>query len=396
MSYGGNFNAKDFKDQYEEHHPTDPRYRSPMYSSDHTGRHPNENSDFGEGISSNYAAKIQPLHDDEDDSALFRRKPSADFYESTIKRKNVAPSLSKSPPYASASTNLHAGGPKTDELYNDVPILGSESKMEHAPSLRSHRSEVHRTINRPILSHSTTGEYRSASKSRSNNGTTDIQQFLDSSDPDELADGLAYGVNVSDVQAPYPSMLNNPSSSGVYSSNGEPLANMNILTTKKEAPSKRPPEAEVAEGLAYGINISDVQDPYPSMRNSITTQGVYSSNLPSGSGGGKLSAHLNSSHKILPPIKEATPIIPPNAPTEPKLPRPRVSRRFLRYTQTQRQPDLALARRVDSARYTLGEDNEHVLKCPSCQSLLKLPKLAVLMQCPTCSNINPTTSTSSF
>lgn len=359
MSYGGNFNAKrenSFRNQYDEQYSTDSHSRPNLYSSDQVGRHPNGNNYFNEGISSNYAAKTQPLHDDDDNSALFGRKPSADLYGSKMQRKIPARKHSKSLAYASATTNLHTGGPKTDERYNDISFHRSESNIDHEPSLRSSTSEVHRTVNRPILAQSTTGGYRSTSKSRNNRRTTDIQQFLDSTDSEDLADGRAYGVNISHVQDPYPSMLNDATATGVYSSNGEPLADMNILT-KKEAPKTNLPEGEISEGLGYGINISDLQDPYPSMLNNSTAQGVYSSHLPPGSGGGKPSAHAHSAHKIVPPTKEATPIMPPNVAVEPKITRPRVSRRFLRYTQPHRQPDSAHARRVDNARYMPGEEN---------------------------------------
>lgn len=402
MSYGGNFNAKrdnNLTDQYEEWHSNDHRNRSVTYRSDHAGRNdykqPNGNQGFNKGISSNYASKAKAVHDDDDTSTLFGHKPAADLYDSTSHRKNAARTLSKSPPYASAAANQYAGSPKGAVRHNSASVFGLESQIDRGPSLRSSRSEGHRASSRPILTHSTTGEYRSTRKSRNNHGTTDIHQFLDSSDQEEMMDGMAYGVNMSDVQDPYPSTKSNVAAKGVYSTAGEPLANMNVLTTtKKEPPQITSPEGELAEGLAYGISVADLQDPYPSMRNSTTAQGGYSSNPTSSAG--KSLAHSNISHKTLPPTKEATPIMPPNAATEPKLPRPRVSRRYLRYTQKEWQPDLAFARRVENARCTPGEYDKHVLKCPSCHSLLKVPKLAVLMQCPNCATINPTTSTSSL
>jgi hypothetical protein len=147
-----------------------------------------------------------------------------------------------------------------------------------------------------------------------------------------------------------------------------------------------------ARGVAVGVASSSVRDPYPSLRNS-STPGAYASSEPSQNVPPAAAARRSSSSsRLLPPKKEATPIMPPSLAVEPTLPRPKVSRRFLPYTKQARQPDLAVAKKVKNARYKAGDDDKHVLKCPNCQSFLKIPKLAVLMQCPTCSMVSPATT----
>lgn len=155
--------------------------------------------------------------------------------------------------------------------------------------------------------------------------------------------------------------------------------------------------AAAAVGVGVGVNARGLH-PYPSLRNTRTTSGSYSSHSSSQQPGAVASAAARrapSNIRLLPPKKEATPIMPPSLAVEPAMPRPRVSRRFMEYTRLARQPDLAVAKKVKNNRYKAGDDDKHVLKCPNCQSFLKIPKMAVLMQCPTCSTVSPATSSSS-
>ena len=156
---------------------------------------------------------------------------------------------------------------------------------------------------------------------------------------------------------------------------------------------------ESALGVGVGANV-DLRS-YPSHQNSRVPSDTYSYSSASQPGAvaslPTSAAYRSSSNapRLLPPKKEATPIMPPSLAVEPLMPRPRVSRRFQHYTNLPRQPDLAVAKKVKNARLKAGEDDKYVLKCPSCQSFLKIPKMAVLMQCPTCSTVSPATSSSS-
>lgn len=140
-------------------------------------------------------------------------------------------------------------------------------------------------------------------------------------------------------------------------------------------------------GLGVGVGVARMRDPYPSM----STDGA--AHRPGATSVASAARRPNNNPKLLPPRKEATPIMPPSLAVEPTMPRPKTSRRFLHYTKLQRHPDLAVAKKVKNARYKAGDDDRHVLKCPNCQSFLKIPKMAVLMQCPTCSTVSPATST---
>jgi len=187
-------------------------------------------------------------------------------------------------------------------------------------------------------------------------------------------------------------------SSGVYGANSGSrggLPNINDHTNELNRFLEPSDMVATATGVAVGVASSSggVADPYPSLRNnSASTPGAYASAEPSTNVPPAAARRSNSNPRLLPPKKEATPIMPPSLAVEPTLPRPKVSRRFLPYTKQARQPDLAVAKKVKNARYKAGDDGKHVLKCPNCQSFLKIPKLAVLMQCPTCSTVSPATT----
>lgn len=150
--------------------------------------------------------------------------------------------------------------------------------------------------------------------------------------------------------------------------------------------------------LGVGVGTSVHYNPYPSLQNSRTNSDAYSYSSASQPGAvASLPATAayrptSNTQRLLPPKKEATPIMPPSLAVEPLMPRPRVSRRFQHYTNLPRQPDLAVAKKVKNARLKPGDDDKYVLKCPKCQSFLKIPKMAVLMQCPTCSTVSSATS----
>jgi hypothetical protein len=144
--------------------------------------------------------------------------------------------------------------------------------------------------------------------------------------------------------------------------------------------------------IGVGVMSTELQDPYPSLR----TGGLDGDAYPSASlNQGVAVARRTNAAAMLPPKKEATPLMPPSLAVELDMPRPKVSRRYLHYAKQERQPDLAVAKQVKNARYKAGDDDMCVLKCPNCQSFLKIPKMAVLMQCPTCSTVSPATSSSS-
>ena len=152
---------------------------------------------------------------------------------------------------------------------------------------------------------------------------------------------------------------------------------------------------EAAMGVGVGIDANLI--PYPSLSSART--GLVAS-YPSTSQPGAVASAASTrsgprSSRVLPPKKEATPVMPPSLAVEPTMPAPRVSRRYLQYTRLPRLPDLAVAKKVKNARYKVGDEDHQVLKCPNCQSFLKIPKMAVLMQCPTCSTVSPATSSSS-
>ena len=150
-------------------------------------------------------------------------------------------------------------------------------------------------------------------------------------------------------------------------------------------------------GMGVGVGVDADLLPYPSR---IPSRAPSVASYPSASQPGAVASGAASrsgpmASRVLPPKKEATPVMPPSLAVDPTMPAPRVSRRYLQYTSLPRQPDLAVAKKVKNARYKVGDEEKQVLKCPNCQSFLKIPKMAVLMQCPTCSTVSPATSSSS-
>jgi hypothetical protein len=147
---------------------------------------------------------------------------------------------------------------------------------------------------------------------------------------------------------------------------------------------------------------------------SDTNYSSYSTNRPSHSLAGTHSSHTLSSHpqppggaiatvspvtsrpssliRELPPKKEATPILPPSSPVEPPKPQSRVNHRYQQYTKCPRQPNRVVAKKAKNARLKPGDEDMQILKCPNCQSFLKVLKMAVFMECHTCSSVNPATS----
>jgi hypothetical protein len=135
---------------------------------------------------------------------------------------------------------------------------------------------------------------------------------------------------------------------------------------------------------------------YSASRSSNSQAGTFSSQ-PSGGAVAAFpppSSRPSSLTRELPPKKEAIPILPPSLPVEPPAPQSRVNRRYLQYTRIPRQPNRTVAKKVKNARLKPGEEEMQVLKCPNCQSFLKVLKMAVFMECPTCSAVSPATSSS--
>jgi hypothetical protein len=152
--------------------------------------------------------------------------------------------------------------------------------------------------------------------------------------------------------------------------------------------------SDSAVGVGVGIDANLI--PYPSLSPTRTSVASYpSASQPGAVASAAASRSGSRASRVLPQKKEATPLLPPSLAVEPTMPAPRVSRRYLQYTRLPREPDLVVAKKVKNARYKVGDEDKQVLKCPNCQSFLKIPKMAVLMQCPTCSTVSPATSSSS-
>ncbi|KAI2491034.1 hypothetical protein MHU86_23540 [Fragilaria crotonensis] len=169
------------------------------------------------------------------------------------------------------------------------------------------------------------------------------------------------------------------------SSDGHRFADTNVAS-----------DTAMGVGVGVGVGIDANLIPYPSLSPPHTSVASYpSASQPGAVASASASRSGPRASRVLPPKKEATPIMPPSLAVEPTMPAPRVNRRYLQYTRLPRQPDLVVAKKVKNARYKVGDEDKQVLKCPNCQSFLKIPKMAVLMQCPTCSTVSPATSSSS-
>ena len=132
-------------------------------------------------------------------------------------------------------------------------------------------------------------------------------------------------------------------------------------------------------------------DPYPSLR---PDQAQFAQSQQVGS---SLSSRLTRRTMMdqKPDLMESAPMPPITDAIEANLPRPKISRRYQRYTRgVPREPDLARAKVVKNARVNKhgNDEGQHVLTCPNCRHFLKIPKSAVLMHCPTCSTVSPASS----
>lgn len=336
MSYGGNYSSNDWNDPRHQQQTNEYSNRTdPFGANDNDDDDDYSHGDYDEAPPSTSGPR-------------FGRPPTSDFHIDSDSRQrtsgtSVRSSRSVSPrTAATASVSVPAprqgggGGGSSDRYADSSTTYNSNSdNFQQDSAMWAGDADCYQYVEPPREAARTTSGYRRTGPSNMNYGSSNSTR--DDNGMHESALGVGVGSTV-DYKL-YPSLQNSRATSETYSypSASQPGAAASLPTTAAYRP---PPNAQ----------------------------------------------------RLLPPKKEATPIMPPSLAIEPLMPRPRVNRRFQHYTSLPRQPDLAVAKKVKNSRLKPGEDDKYVLKCPKCQSFLKIPKMAVLMQCPTCSTVSSATS----
>ena len=91
----------------------------------------------------------------------------------------------------------------------------------------------------------------------------------------------------------------------------------------------------------------------------------------------------------LPGPNEGRFIRPDSVPSEPQIPPPRSSKRYIRHKL--RPPDILEGASRTGNKHTL-KDSEHVVKCGVCSRELVVEKTAVIVRCSACSKVSPASS----
>lgn len=403
MSYGGNFHSGSSRGGADEWNEPFHDPQSQQSQSQQMANNDNNNSPFGGApVRSPYGSDPFGANDD------FSGSDGGFGYDTAVVVPSMVPVASMNNSNSNNS-NIRFGRPSTSDMNSDSDFGHHTTRQRQQQQQQQHQRQRSNSPNNtsnfggngvgigvgaPSLGRQySSDQFRGGDDpfgASSHSGNNQQQQHIEPTNRAGRAtsDMLGRGNGSSSLSRSSTDIFG-----GRGSSNSNQGSSMNELNRFLE-PSDMG-GAPAAAGAAVGVSPS-VGDPYPSLR-TASTPGAYASGEQSSSASHAAppppaARRSNSASRLLPPKKEATPIMPPSLAVEPTLPRPKVSRRFLPYTKMPRQPDLAVAKKTKNGRYKAGDDDKHVLKCPNCQSFLKIPKLAVLMQCPTCSTVSPATT----